>query len=201
MDKLKTKTKVKKVVKAKAKTPKKNGRPTLYKQEYDMQVFNLCLLGAIDTQICKAFGIDDNTFYAWQKRHPSFRDAIKTAKNFIDANVAATLYKRAQGYTYEEVKTIETKDGVFTSTTTKHVPADTAAMIFWLKNRQPKLWRDKIELKEDINVNIFPSENVLNGIYEEVLSESFAAQNLITNRLKNLNDVIDEAELTELKEE
>ena len=29
---------------------------------------------------------------------------------------------------------------------TEHVPPDTTAMIFWLKNRRPEQWRDKREV-------------------------------------------------------
>jgi hypothetical protein len=29
--------------------------------------------------------------------------------------------------------------------TREHVPPDTTAMIFWLKNRRPEQWRDKTE--------------------------------------------------------
>ena len=29
----------------------------------------------------------------------------------------------------------------------KHYPPDSTAAIFWLKNRQPKVWRDRVEQK------------------------------------------------------
>ena len=68
------------------------------------------------------------------------------------------LYNRAIGYEYDE-KTQESKKDqsgayrlVDTKTVKKHMPADTTAAIFWLKNRQPDKWRDKKEL--DANVNL-----------------------------------------------
>jgi hypothetical protein len=35
---------------------------------------------------------------------------------------------------------------------TEHYPPDTAAAIWWLKNRQPKLWRDFQKIDVDVNV-------------------------------------------------
>jgi hypothetical protein len=40
---------------------------------------------------------------------------------------------------------------------TERYPPDTAAAIFWLKNRQPKHWRDKVETvgdKPQVNIQI-----------------------------------------------
>ena len=37
------------------------------------------------------------------------------------------------------------KDGVKVVQTIKHIPGDTTAQIFWLKNRRPDKYRDKPE--------------------------------------------------------
>ena len=55
--------------------------------------------------------------------------------------VENALLKAALGYEYDEVK--ETVNG--TETTTKYAQPNTTALIFWLKNRKPKEWRDKQE--------------------------------------------------------
>ncbi len=36
----------------------------------------------------------------------------------------------------------------------KHYPPDPAAAIFWLKNRQPKRWRDRIVNEHEGNLNL-----------------------------------------------
>lgn len=61
-----------------------------------------------------------------------------------DANVAFKLYDRAIGYSYTETQNI-IKGGILVESkeTIKHIPADTTAAIFWLKNRQSAKWRDK----------------------------------------------------------
>lgn len=58
--------------------------------------------------------------------------------------------KRALGYDFEEITTeIQELPGggqrKHIRKVTKHVPPETAAGIFWLKNRRPDKWRDKIE--------------------------------------------------------
>ena len=55
------------------------------------------------------------------------------------------MYGRAKGYEVTEVRDEVSEQGVKKVTTKKHVAGDTTAMIFWLKNRQPKQWRDKQE--------------------------------------------------------
>jgi len=37
--------------------------------------------------------------------------------------------------------------------TRKHVVPDTTAQIFWLKNRRPKEWRDKVALQDDTQIS------------------------------------------------
>ena len=56
------------------------------------------------------------------------------------------MLKRALGYEYEE-ETYE--NGILTKKVKKQVPPDTTAQIFWLKNRKPNTWKDKVETDED----------------------------------------------------
>ena len=55
-----------------------------------------------------------------------------------------SLYQRAIGYDYDAVKIFldpDTKKPIY-APYREHVHPDTVACIFWLKNRQPKEWRD-----------------------------------------------------------
>jgi hypothetical protein len=95
-------------------------------------------------------------------RFSSISSALKKGKAPVDMEVENALLKRALGYEYEEVCTeveeipFKTKDEngntiTITKTkkhirkTTKMVVPDVTAQIFWLKNRRPGKWRDKIE--------------------------------------------------------
>ena len=60
--------------------------------------------------------------------------------------VENALFKRSQGYDYDEVtkEECDSEKGSYTKTktVTKHVNPDVTAQIFWLKNRKPEEWRD-----------------------------------------------------------
>ena len=100
--------------------------------------------GLTDEQIAKNMGIALSTLKLWKNGHPAILAALKRGKEVIDIEVENALYKRAIGYTYEEVKEEEMPDGrVRRTVTTKEVAGDTTAQIFWLNNRKPAEWRDK----------------------------------------------------------
>ena len=101
--------------------------------------------GLTDEQIAKNIGIATSTFYEWKKKELEFSEALKKGKEVIDFEVENALLKRALGYEYEE-ETYE--NGILTKKVKKQVPPDTTAQIFWLKNRQVKKWRDKVEIAD-----------------------------------------------------
>lgn len=128
---------------------------TKYKKEYDELAYNYCLLGAIDKQLADFFSVSESTVNKWKLDFPSFSESIKKAKFDADAAVAKSLFKRATGYSTTEEKNESGTVGVNvvnkTTITTKEIAPDTTAQIFWLKNRQPALWRDKTEQVVTLN--------------------------------------------------
>ena len=118
--------------------------------------------GLTDEQVAHNMGIGYSTFREWLNKYPALLAALKKGKAPVDIEVENALLKRALGYEYEEVCTeveeipFKTKDEdgntiTITKTkkhirkTTKMVVPDVTAQIFWLKNRRPGKWRDKIE--------------------------------------------------------
>ncbi len=128
-----------------AKTKKKTGRPTLYKPEYAEQAHKLCLLSATDKELAAFFKVAEDSIHEWKKVHPEFSESITRGKMVADANVAKRLYERAMGYSHAEDKIFNNNGVALVVPTTKHYPPDTAACIFWLKNRQRDRWRDKLD--------------------------------------------------------
>jgi hypothetical protein len=124
---------------------KNDGRPTDYKPEYDKQVYRLCLLGATDKDIADFFSVCEATVNNWKIKHPTFLESIKNGKSEADIQIAESLHKRAKGYDKSEM--VITKDGI--QSIEKHYPPDPTSIIFWLKNRQPKHWRDKQEIEQN----------------------------------------------------
>lgn len=136
------------------------GRPTDYKPEYCEQVEKLCKLGATDEEIGDFFGVTEQTINNWKKEHPDFFESIKAGKIEADSNVADRLYQRAMGFEHdsEEIKVVSMGQNsgseVERVPIRKVYPPDPTAAIFWLKNRQPKKWRDKTEQEHSGEVGV-----------------------------------------------
>lgn len=116
--------------------------------------------GLNNEQIAHNIGINVATLYSWLKKYNKLSESLKRGKEVVDREVENALLKRALGYEYTEVKEYIEKTDTGTKKrvekTTKKIAPDTTAQIFWLKNRKPKEWRDKQEIKHDgdIGVNI-----------------------------------------------
>ena len=83
--------------------------------------------------IAKNIGISKQTIYNWMKKSVDFLEALKSGQDYADNIIENALFEKA-------------KNG------------DTTAMIFWLKNRRPKRWRDKqhneINLTQDFEIEV-----------------------------------------------
>lgn len=100
--------------------------------------------GLTDEQLAEKMGCGVRTLYDWKERFPQISQALKKGKEVVDLQVENALLKRALGYEYiEERIEVSDKDGRKVIQTTKTVPPDTTAQIFWLKNRRPDKWREK----------------------------------------------------------
>lgn len=123
------------------------GRPTSYRAAYNKQAYLHCLLGATDEDLAKLFSVTEQTINNWKEAHPSFFESIKKGKDIADAKVAQALFARATGYSHPDTH-FSVYEGTVTATpTVKHYQPDTAAAVFWLKNRQKSKWRDKVEVE------------------------------------------------------
>ena len=119
------------------------GRPTKYKPEYAEQAYKFCLLGADDLRLADLFEVNVDTIYKWKLAHPDFSLALKEGKDIADAEISKSLFHRAKGYSHPDVE-VKVIDGqVVMVDLIKHYPPDTGAAMAWLKNRQPKYWRDR----------------------------------------------------------
>lgn len=80
--------------------------------------------GLTDLQISKNIGVAMSTFCDWKNKHPEFSEALKRSKDVADYEVENALFKKAK-------------------------MGDVTAQIFWLKNRKPKQWRDKVSFVDE----------------------------------------------------
>lgn len=121
------------------------GRPSKFKEEFIEQARKLCLLGATDIEIADFFDVDVRTIYRWKNESDAFCQALKAAKEVADERIERSLYERAAGYERDEVDIRVVGGEIVQTPIRKFYPPDTTACIFWLKNRRPADWRDKVE--------------------------------------------------------
>ena len=101
--------------------------------------------GLSQQQIANNLGINVDTLIEYKKKYSDFSEALKKGKEIVDFEVENSLLKKALGYTVTLNKQKVTKDGdVVDIQEDVHVAPDTTAQIFWLKNRKPDKWRDKV---------------------------------------------------------
>lgn len=124
--------------------------------------------GLSNIQIANNIGISEKTLYEWSSKYSEFREALSKNKEIVDIEVENALYKKALGYNEKILKTFKVREVIYGDSGKKiketeklvtgydeiHIPADTTAQIFWLKNRQPNKWREKQEQLPDESVNM-----------------------------------------------
>lgn len=103
--------------------------------------------GLTDEQIADNIGISRSTLNSWKDKYSDISDTLKRGKEVVDRQVENALLKRALGYEYTETTREyipELDEMKTTKKVTKRVAPDITAQIFWLKNRKPDKWRDKL---------------------------------------------------------
>lgn len=127
--------------------------------------------GLTDEQIAEKLDISVASFYNYKNEYLEFLESLKKGKEVADYEVENALFKKALGYNakikkafkvkevlYENGKRLKETERIEYAEDEVHIPADTTAQIFWLKNRKPNTWRDKQELEHKAN----------NGILDEM---------------------------------
>ena len=110
------------IVEAEEKKPSKMGRPTKFDITVRDKIMALVATGKTDKQIAQEIGVAESTFHLWKQRFPDFSESLRSIKDIQDDLVESALLANAT---------------LFNNTT---------AQIFWLKNRRPREWRDKVDV-------------------------------------------------------
>ena len=101
--------------------------------------------GLTDEQIAHNMKINTSTLYNYKKQYLEISEALKKGKEIVDYEVENSLLKKALGYTKTLKKQKVTNLGVVVDYKEEvYISPDTTAMIFWLKNRKPDKWREKV---------------------------------------------------------
>lgn len=87
-------------------------------------------------------GIAKTTWYGWYRKSPELRKACAVSQDQCNANVEASLLKRACGYDWwEETHELVEGEMILVRKVKRHVSPDTKAILSWLYNRMPNRWR------------------------------------------------------------
>jgi len=119
-------------------------------------------------QVAIKCGVSRETFRRWCKQFPEIAQAVSRSSEPVDVEVENSLHNRSLGYTVQLKKTFKIRRVKYNDKGVKieeyeelaqgidemHIPADTVAMIYWLKNRKPDRWKDKREVLTNINLDI-----------------------------------------------
>lgn len=134
--------------------------------------------GLTDEEIARKMKINRATLYDWQKKFSDISDAIKSNKEVADREVEQALFRKATGYRTKEI-TRERRINPLTRESElvvikeieKEIAPDTAAQVFWLKNRKPNEWRDKREVETGAPASAFDNIAEITGRILEATSE------------------------------
>ena len=133
------------------------------------------------SQIAHNVGVADSTFRKWRDEHEAISAAIKRGNAPVDLEVENAMLKSALGHKETVRKAIKVKtekqkvgEGKIVEEHIEYVdeevyiPPQVIAQIFWLKNRRPDKWKDKVEQTVITEVeDLTPLVEMLNGSENE----------------------------------
>jgi len=116
----------------------KNGRPSKYRPEYDEQLINHMASGLSYLSFAGEIGVCEDTLFEWEKHHVSFSESKRLgfAKN--------RNWWEKMGNAH-----ITHVDSKFESSP----KLNSTVFIFNMKNRFPKEWRDRTEVKSTVKID------------------------------------------------
>lgn len=140
------------------------GRPSKYHTHVEpklLLVSSWARNGLTDADICNNLDVGKDAWISYKKEFPELQEALKRNKEEADFIIENELYEKAKGRTVLLNKVKVLNDGTLIPYQEESfIAGDVTAQIFWLKNRNPKDWRDKQDITHDGQVGV----NIINDI-------------------------------------
>lgn len=148
--------------------------------------------GMVDREIAAAVGVSRTTLNKWKAKFPQMAAVLKCGKEVADRKVENSLFEKCTGKTvvlrkpfkvkhteYDKSgKKVSEREEIEYAEQEEYIPADTKAITFWLINRKPETWKNKVEIGQDsedssgvIQIEHTGNEEVLDGEYKEIESD------------------------------
>lgn len=145
------------------------------------------------------FGVSEFALSEWMARDPEFAICIRINKQLADERVERALYHRALGYAMraEEVK-LNADGTVVRAAVVKQIPPDVGAAVFWLKNRMPHLWKDKIDVNASLDGTIEVKDDKANDPRQLAMAVLDVLQQVAYQKIEDATidgEVVDERDL------
>lgn len=136
-----------------------------------------------DAEMAREMGVSSSTYYDWLKKYPEMSEAVTRARAGADAraineSVEESLLDAARGgvrtlkkpmkvrrITYDERGRRVEKEEIIFADEEVYIQPNVKAQIFWLTNRAPERWRNKIEAA------VSGGDNSVNYVFRGATSE------------------------------
>ena len=122
----------------------------IYRPKYAEEARKRALMRATDEDLAQHFDIPLATFNEWRATIPEFAEAVRYGRKMGDADVVDGLNQNAAGFSCEAVKIFRPfapGEEPIRAGYIQHRPPHTPAGIFWLVNRLPDEWRQKVVIE------------------------------------------------------
>ena len=131
-----------------------------------------------NAEVAQILDISESSFYRLMAE-PEFKAAYEKGIDNRKYELEKALFKRAEGFTAQEVKIETDEKGNVTKkiVTDKHYVPDSTALIFALKNVYSDKYKDRIESVNTVNINVsqiqnLPDEELLKYVGTELLDNA-----------------------------
>lgn len=135
--------------------------------------------GATDIECAARMLVSLRTWARWKQSNRDFWHALCAKEDLDDASVEQALLESARGFT----KTVTRVEGSVTIVEERYFPPNVAATAFYLKNRKPEKWRDKIDIAASmeqipVRINFKRKEQAIEAESKN-LSEEIGESNIL----------------------
>ena len=163
-----TKSKAKMAEEAAA-SKRERGRPSMLTADKLVMVRTLAGHGISEVRMQSDLGVSERTWRRWKTKHPEFVAALRVSDAEMLEIARSSVVKRMQGYDFRAVKIITVPLGAGMGSEVRevpyveHVPPDTTAAMWVMKNRDPAAWKDRRDAEQPLDVVV----RVEGGLPEE----------------------------------